>query len=99
MLETLPAYEGDDSCGNILAWLWTYQSEKRIIAVNYADRVSTCRLRLDFSDYGEQMELKDMLNNHSYLRSVEEMNIFGLYIELRNYQSHIFSVRRRSDAV
>ncbi len=92
LLETLPAYQGDESYHHILAWIWTYRYEKIWVAVNYADSISTCRIRMDMSGYGDQIRLNDMLNDESYLRSSEEIRDTGLYIELRNYFSHIFAI-------
>ena len=99
LLETFPAYEGDESYSNILAWMWTSVSEKIWVAVNYADRVSTCCIRADMTEYGNQIELNDMLNDSVYLRSAEDIKNTGLYIELRNYCSHIFAIRLRHDDI
>jgi glycosidase len=91
LLETLPAYDKDTTFPNILVWLWTYQSEKRLVAVNYADTISTCRIRLDVSRDKKEFALTDMLNDQSYVRLVEEVCGTGLYIELKSYKSHIFA--------
>jgi len=91
LLEPITSWEGNYSFKNIIAWHWTYQQEKRIVIVNYSNVVSTCRLKIDTRGYPELFELKDLLNNQDYLRSAEEVFHTGLYIELKPYQSHIFS--------
>ncbi len=91
LLEPVTSWEGNFSFHNIIAWHWTYQQEKRIVIVNYSNVVSTCRLKIDARGYPEIFELKDLLNNQDYLRSAEEVFHTGLYIELKPYQSHIFS--------
>ncbi len=91
LLETLPAYDKDPTFPNIPAWLWTDQSEKRLVAVNYADTISTCRIKLEIETNEKDFELTDLLHDQSYIRSVEEVCSIGLYIELKAYQSHIFA--------
>jgi len=91
LLETLPAWEKDTTFPNILAWLWTYQSETRLVAVNYSDAIATCRIKLKIETNEKEFVLTDLLHDQSYIRSVEEVGGIGLYIELKAYQSHIFA--------
>lgn len=89
VLETLPAWDKDLTFPNILAWTWTHPSEKRLVAVNYSDTTSTCRIRIEAHE--KELALTDLLNDHRYIRSAEEVRSIGLYIELKPYQSHIFA--------
>lgn len=91
LLEPLSSWEGNGTFKNMLAWLWAYHYEKRVIVVNYSRLLSTCRLKLDLRGYQEEFVIKDLLNDQTYTRSAEEVFHSGLYIELKPYQSHIFS--------
>ena len=91
LLEPMNSWERNTTFKNILAWGWSLQSEKRIIVVNYSDKISTCRLKLDLRGFQEEFIIKDLLNDQTYTRSAEEVYHTGLFIELKPYQSHIFA--------
>ena len=91
MLKPIPSSDKNTTYNNILAWTWTYANEKRLIVINYADTISTCWLKLDVRGYPEEFTLIDLLTDKIYDRSAEEVHSTGLYIELRNYNSHIFA--------
>ena len=91
LIETLPSWDGNTTYQNILAWSWNLNNETRIVTVNYSDKISTCRIKVDLTGYPSEFKLVDQLNNKSYIRSAEELHHLGLYIELKPYKSHIFS--------
>lgn len=91
LLETMPSWDGDSSYEKIFAWTWDYENEKRIITVNYSDNTASCRINPSFDNYPHEFELKDLLNDNSFLRLKNETIDKGLYIELAGYQSHIFA--------
>ncbi len=91
LLEPVCSWETNSTFKNILAWKWSLQTEKRIVVVNYSDKVSTCRLKLDLRGFQEEFIIVDLLNDRTYTRSAEEAYHTGLYIELKPYHSHIFS--------
>ena len=91
LLSQESSYNNNKSFVNLLAWMWTFREEKRIVVVNYSDVVSTCRLKLDVRGYSEEFVITDLLNDQSYTRSAEEVYHHGLYIELKPFQAHIFS--------
>ena len=91
LINLLTAWEGNESHNNILSWLWMYKNEKRLVTVNYSPKVASARIKLDMEGYPENFELVDILNNQAYIRSAEEVHHTGLYIELKAYQSYIFS--------
>ena len=90
LLELLKAWENNYSNEKMLAWVWAYKNERRLVVVNYSDLKAQCRIKLDVRNYPENFELVDLLTNYSYLRSSEEVFHIGLFIELQAYQSHIF---------
>ena len=91
LLEPLPSWENNEAFKNILAWQWIYKNEKRVIVINYSSSTATCLLKLDVRGYQEELLIEDLFNNKTYTRSAEEVFNTGLYIELKPYQSHIFS--------
>ncbi len=80
------------SCDNFLAWYWGLGSEMRIVVINYSHSTSQCRLKMELPSEKNEISLKDLLTGSVYKRSVKEFAEPGLFIELRGYQSHIFSL-------
>jgi glycosidase len=91
LLNTSPAGENNNTYSNMLAWLWNYKNENRLVIVNYSEIRSQCRIKLDVREYNETFEIFDLLNNSTYLRTSDEVYNFGLYVELQPFQSHIFA--------
>lgn len=79
------------TCENILAWQWSLNNERRIIVINYSESASQCRLKFEIESHKSEITLTDLLNSESYTRVVDEIKNTGLYIDLKPYNSHIFS--------
>lgn len=92
MLEPESVGNDDYSYENLFAWEWQLNSAKRIVIINFSDNPSQCRLKISFSTPNEQVKFVDLLNGTTYKRWVEEISSIGLYISLKPYQSHIFSL-------
>jgi len=92
LLETIPSWEGNNSYTNIIAWEWHLKIHRRIVLINYSDVLSTCRLKFDITGISDEFEIKDLLNDQVYYRTTEEVYHMGLYVELKPWQSHIFSL-------
>jgi hypothetical protein len=90
LLSATAAWEGNVSYQNILAWLWRYKQERRLVAVNYSEQVSQCHLQCDINGRGEPLEFTDLLSGRIYRVSHQEFQEVGLSIELQPYQSHVF---------
>lgn len=91
LLEPLPAWEGGKSYVNILAWQWTYDEQRKVVVVNFAEKSSHCSLIFNPNGNKGEFILKDELNDIDYIRSSAEIMNIGLYVKLGPYQSHIFS--------
>ena len=91
MMEVLPAWDGDTTFYNILAWQWQYKDEIRLVVINFSDSHARARIKLDTRGYFEVFSLTDLLTDQKYVRSSGEVFNAGLYVELKNYQSHIFA--------
>jgi glycosidase len=92
MLNPLQTDPANNSRENMLAWQWSLNNELRLVVINYSHTTSQCRLKVDLSTGKKEVELEDLLTKVIYNRSVNEMREPGLFIELKGYQSHIFSV-------
>jgi len=91
LLETLPAGDNDFGFENLLAWEWRYKNELRIVVVNYNNFTSRCRLKFSVESTSAEVLLTDLLNGAAYKRYVNEINEKGLFVELKSFNSHIFS--------
>jgi hypothetical protein len=91
LLEVLPSWDDDPSYQNILSWRWKYAHEDSLVVVNYSEAVATCRIQLDVIGYPGQVEIVDVLNEKTYMRSAEDLGRDGLHVVLDAYKSHIFS--------
>ncbi|MCZ7602962.1 MAG: alpha-amylase family glycosyl hydrolase [Melioribacteraceae bacterium] len=96
LLETLQAWEGNYSNNNFLAWLWEYNFDQKIVIVNYSDQTSQCRIKFDVPLENNEIKLVDLLNEVTYTRNVSEIQADGLYVELRAFLAHIFSIEKDS---
>ncbi|KAF0150564.1 MAG: alpha amylase catalytic region [Ignavibacteria bacterium] len=92
LLKPISSWDNSLTFQNMLAWEWQLNDERRIIVINYSEFFSTCRIKLNVTGYSEELFLKDLLNDIIYNRSAEEINSLGLYIELKPWQAHIFSM-------
>jgi hypothetical protein len=91
LLETMEAWERNETFHNILTWQWRHAGERRLVIVNYSNSKSQCRVKLDVKGYPEEMTIEDVLNKQSYFRSASEVLSSGLFVELNGYQAHIFA--------
>lgn len=91
IVKTFSAWDGNESYQNIIAWLWEYKDEKRLVIVNYSDWHSQCRIMPDVRGYSERVQLKDLFTGQVYNNNIEDLAFQGLFIDLRPFQSHIFA--------
>lgn len=91
LLETNSAADNDYTYDNMLAWEWRLDNELRIVVVNYNNSTSRCRLKFEVKPNSNELVLSDLLNQTTYKRSVKEILEKGLFVELKAYNSHIFS--------
>ncbi len=89
ILEVLSSWSENDTYKNILAWNWKFAAEKRLVVINYSEEISTCKIKLDVRGYPDKLVIVDILNDKTFYRNAEEIQMEGLFIELRSYQSHI----------
>jgi glycosidase len=91
-LELNSAGGGNISYNNMLAWQWKLNEKIIIIIVNYSDSTSQCRLKFTVDITTDNAVLIDLLNDQKYNRKVKEILNHGLFVELKAYNSHIFTL-------
>jgi len=91
LLTPVMAWDGNDSFKNILAWFWRNKLETKIIVVNFSEHLCQSRLCLPDIFKGKDIELTDDLTGIKYSRRVYDIKENGLYVELKAYQSHMFT--------
>lgn len=91
LLEPIAIGQNDRSFENLLAWQWRLEDDVRIVIINYHNSTSRCRLKFDINVSSDEIILSDLLNSNTYKRSVNEINEKGLFVELKSFNSHIFS--------
>jgi hypothetical protein len=93
LLKAEPAWAGNNSHENLLAWAWNDERQLKVIVVNFAPHTSQGRVRLPSVPVGGATTmLKDELHDAEYTRDVGELQEQGLYVELGPWQAHILDV-------
>lgn len=90
LLECIPVSPNDYLNENLCAWKWSYKQHQYIVVVNYSASTAKCRIKPELTEHDSTIELRDLLNNKTYIRHNSEMKEPGLFIELKAYCSHIF---------
>lgn len=96
LLVCSPVSVEDQSYENLLAWQWSYDKSLMLVIVNYSNSTSKCRLKFDLSYFTTDIELYDLLTEVKYNRKISELKQKGLFIELKPFSSHIFSVTEQN---
>jgi len=88
------AGSNNESFNNFFAWMWESQKKAAIIIINYSGTLSQCRVKFNLEAKNDRVVLNDLLNGLKFIRYMSEINSVGLYIELKAYASHIFSIEK-----
>jgi hypothetical protein len=95
LLECVPAFDGNGSSDNFIAYTWQEPGgERLLVAINYSAHQSQCYVRLPLPDIGSgQWRLKDLFGSSSYERDSHELQTRGLYLDVGPWQHHAFKMR------
>lgn len=89
LIEASPSWETNNSYMHIIASQWALKQERVLIVVNYSSQPAQCRIVLDLVGFEENFTLHDLWNDKRYLRSSEEVQHTGLYIDLPPWGCHV----------
>ena len=94
LLTCRPAWEGNHSSDDFIAFAWTGPGElRRLVAVNYADHPSQCYVGMPWSDIGGRAwRLADRMGEDVYERPGDDLAERGLYLDLPAWGYHVFDV-------
>ncbi len=90
LLKLKEAWDGNQSFRNIIAYQWEHKDDRKLVAINFSMQKAQCRVLLDMRGYPEQVIMRDLLNDKSYVQNSQELAYQGLYIDLQPFSSHIF---------
>lgn len=85
----------NNSFQNLVAWTWTLDDERYLIAVNLSDMPVQAHVQVPWPNVtGGTWHLIDQISNVLYERSGDEMASPGLYVELGPWNYHFFHCLR-----
>ncbi len=94
LLDCVPAWEGNGTSGNYIAYGWQDAGgERLIVAVNYRPVQSQCYVRLPFGDLGGRTwRLEDQFGQATYEREGGDLAARGLYLDEPPWKAVAFSL-------
>ena len=94
LLACRPAWERNDSWDGFIAFAWTAPNgRRRLVAVNYADRPGQCFVGLPWGDLrGRVWRLSDLMGDAVYDRPGDDLEAWGLYLDVPPWGCHVFDV-------
>lgn len=93
-LDPFPAWAGNWTCDNFIAFAWqSDDGERALVVVNYEDSQGQCHLRLPFADLARRrVRLTDMLGSEVYERDGSALLDPGLYVDLGAWGYNVFKI-------
>ena len=95
LLECVPAWDGNPSFDDFIAWAWENPGGGRLlVTVNFAAHRSQCYVRLPLPELeGGVWRLRDLLGDARYERDGKDLASRGLYLDADPWQRHVFEMR------
>lgn len=95
LLRCAPAWEGNPTNHNFIAYYIAHEQEDLLITVNYANYRGQCFVQLPqgLPNTGT-VRLIDKLSSATYDRSAQDLSSRGLFLDVEGFTTHIFSVQR-----
>ncbi len=83
---------------HLLTWCWLWDDDRRLIVVNFSPSPVQGYVRMpdNWLPAGKSLSYRDPVKNDNYLRSTEQVQASGLYVELEPWDFHFFSVERKA---
>jgi len=77
---------------NVVAWCWSKDDERYLVAVNLSDFPAQARIHTGWNNLaGRAWNLTDQLSGTVYERSGDELQSSGLYVDLAPWDYHLLS--------
>ncbi len=98
LLEVRPAWEGNVTCDQFLAYVWDFLGPpawRVLVAVNFGPVQGQCFVQLPFPDLpGNAFVLSDLMGPARYERDGTDLASRGLYLDLPAWRYHAFDMER-----
>lgn len=93
--EVKPAQFSDSSYNNIISYFWGNKSLYRVIVVNYSPNPAKAHIKINQLNYGSnKWKFSDLLTQKEYVYKGDDLNKYGLYVDLSAWNGHIFDIKR-----
>ena len=93
LLDCRPAWDGNPTAAEFIAFAWELGPRRLLVAVNYGATQGQCYVTMPFDDLrGRQWLLADLLGPQQYTRDGDELASDGLYLDLPSWGYHVFEV-------
>ena len=95
MCEIKPIEISDSSYTNIISYFWGINSLYRVIVVNYSPNPAKAHIKINQLNYGSNdWKFSDLLTQKEYVYKGDDLNKYGLYVDLSAWNGHIFDIKR-----
>ena len=92
-LDCTPAWDGNWTWDNFIAYGWHQGDERLLVVVNYAAHQGQCYARPLFDDLaGRTVRLHDLFSGARYERAGSDLASSGLYVDLPSWGCHVFQM-------
>ena len=94
LLECLPAWQSNWTWDGFVAFAWTDNDEDLIlVVVNYSPSQGQCYVQMPWENLsGKHVRFADQLAETKYTRSGDDLDQFGLYLDMAAWEAHVFEV-------
>lgn len=94
-LDVRPAWDGNPTHGQFVAFAWEGRGERLLIAVNYGPAPGQCYVEVPWPDFRGWwwVTVADQLSAAEYKRDGHELVSKGLYLDVPPWQPHTFICR------
>ncbi len=93
LLRAHPAWEGNPTCQQVIAYRWQSAEGRLVVAVNYGPQRAQCYVPLPDLSPGGSVRLHDLLHARiTYERPGAELAQPGLYLDVPAWRAHVFEV-------
>jgi len=94
--EVKPIEISDSSYTNIISYFWGINSLYRVIVVNYSPNPAKAHIKINQLNYGSNdWKFSDLLTQKEYVYKGDDLNKYGLYVDLTAWKGHIFDIKRK----
>jgi alpha amylase-like protein len=89
-----PAWEGNNTCDDMIVFTWTKGERRLLVAVNYAPHRGQCYVTLELPELGGRtFTLVDLISGARYERSGDGLSTNGLYLDMPPWGHQVFEMR------